>query len=227
MRQGQCADSVTRLFSESFRLLLWQDERIHGEKDRSHYGLDGGHGLLQCTGDRTTQGPRDHRAALCGDETCAMPVGNPGHNFGIHTVNTSARPSGSMSNADVEALVSSKLQAAFQAEKYDSFMDFAAVFYTTSLDKYISAFKTDGVLTSSSVGRTKLASSGTRCWCSWAAPSSLSNSCRGRRPLWVAPSRTLCSACLPQFSLRIKSPNSRSTSSRFLRFRKGVPTSRT
>jgi len=85
------------------------------------------------------------RAALCGDETCAMPVGNPGQNFGIHTVNTSARPSGSMSNADVEALVSSKLQAAFQAQKYDSFMDFAAVFYTTSLDKYISAFQTDGV----------------------------------------------------------------------------------
>ena len=40
------------------------------------------------------------------------------------------------------------------------------------------------------------------------------------------PSRTLCSACPPQFSLPIKSPNSRSTSSRFLRFRRGVPTSR-
>ena len=64
----------------------------------------------------------------CVDETCAMPVGKTGQNFGIHTVNTSARPSGSMSNADVEALESGKLEAAFQAQKYGSFMDFAAVF---------------------------------------------------------------------------------------------------
>jgi len=31
VQQGYCADSVTRLFSESFPLLLWQDERIHGK----------------------------------------------------------------------------------------------------------------------------------------------------------------------------------------------------
>ena len=55
---------MTRLFSESFPLLLWQDERIHGKKDRSHYGLDGWHQLLQRTGDRTTRGPRDHRRDL-------------------------------------------------------------------------------------------------------------------------------------------------------------------
>ena len=55
---------MTRLFSESFPLLLWQDERIHGKKDRSRYGLDGWHQLLQRTGDRTTRGPRDHRRDL-------------------------------------------------------------------------------------------------------------------------------------------------------------------
>ena len=43
-----------------------------------------------------------------------------------------------------------------------------------------------------------------------------------RVPLWVGPSRTLCSACPPQFLVSIKSPNSRSTSSRFLRLREGL-----
>ena len=60
------------------------------------------------------------REALCGDETCVMPVSNPGQYFGNHTVNTSTRPSGSMSIANVEAHFTSKLQAAF-----------------TSLDKYV------------------------------------------------------------------------------------------
>ena len=133
-----------------------------------------------------------------------------GQNFGIHTVNTSARPSGSMSNADVEALVSSKLQAAFR-QFHGLCCRFlhhnsGQIHFTLQNKQYPSP---PPQLTKRN------------------SPSSLSNSCRGRRPLWVAPSRTLCSACLPQFSLRIKSPNSRSTSSRFLRFRKGVPTSRT
>ena len=42
-----------------------------------------------------------------------------------------------------------------------------------------------------------------------------------RVPLLVEPSRTLCSACHWQFSLSSKSPNSRTTFSRFLRCREG------
>ena len=47
-------------------------------------------------------------------------------------MNTSAHLSGSMSNADVEAVFTSKLQTAFQSQKHDSFMDFAAVFHATT-----------------------------------------------------------------------------------------------
>ena len=123
------------------------------------------------------------------------------------TLSTPRRaPSGSMSN--VEALCSSKLQAVFQSQKYESFIDFSAVSYTTSLDKYISAFQTDGVPQWHSL-LVQLA----------ALPAHF-RTCLGRRPLWAVPWRTLCSACPPQFSLSTKSPNSRSTSSMFLWFQK-------
>ena len=60
---------------------------------------------------------------------------------------------------------------------------------------------------------------GIRCWCSFLLPSSLLI----RVPLLIEPSRTLCSACPEQFPLSSKSPNSRSTSSRFLALSRGVP----
>ena len=73
------------------------------------------------------------RAALCGDETCATPVGNLRQNFGIHTVNTSARSSGSLSIAFVVALFISKLYAACQLHKYLCFFDFTAGVWTSIL----------------------------------------------------------------------------------------------
>ena len=73
-------------------------------------------------------------------------MGTTGQQFGIHTVNTSARPSGSMSSADVGAHLTSKLQAAFQSPTGASFVDLGTAFCgVTSLDKYVSALQTDAV----------------------------------------------------------------------------------
>ena len=76
------------------------------------------------------------RLALCGAETSATPVGNPGQNLKMN----SACLSGSMSNAD-EDVRFSKLQAAFRAQKCDSFTVFATVFHTARLNKYTSVFQ--------------------------------------------------------------------------------------
>jgi hypothetical protein len=79
------------------------------------------------------------RGALCLDANCTYSEGFP-TNFGIHTVNTSARPFGQMDNRQVEFHFTSKLQAAFKEGRYDAFMDFATVLYTVSLDDYLERF---------------------------------------------------------------------------------------
>ena len=73
--------------------------------------------------------------------------------------------------ADVEAYFTSKFQAAFQSQKYESFMDFAAIFHTAILDNYTSAFQTgcSPSCPSELPGR-HWTNSGSRCLCRWRLP---------------------------------------------------------
>jgi len=66
-----------------------------------------------------------------------------GKGFGLHLVNVSqSRTTGGMTTADVEAEFTSKLG---DMTKFDSFMDFNVMFYTTGLAAYASTFKADSV----------------------------------------------------------------------------------
>ena len=64
------------------------------------------------------------RACSCGEETCARASGKLGQNFGIHSLNTSARPQEPMSTTDVEAHFTTKSQTAFQSQKVRWFLGF-------------------------------------------------------------------------------------------------------
>lgn len=65
--------------------------------------------------------------------------------FMFHQVNTSARPSGPTTVAQVEAVFDEKMGAAFQAQRYDSFMDYSVAFWASDLDTYLTKFLADKV----------------------------------------------------------------------------------
>jgi hypothetical protein len=65
--------------------------------------------------------------------------------FGLHMENVVARPSGPTSVTEVEAVFQDKMLAAFKHGTYDSFMDFALVFWASDLDVYIDKFQADDV----------------------------------------------------------------------------------
>jgi hypothetical protein len=65
--------------------------------------------------------------------------------FMFHQVNTSARPSGPTTVAQVEAVFDEKMSAALQAQRYDSFMDYAVAFWASDLDTYLKKFLADKV----------------------------------------------------------------------------------
>lgn len=67
----------------------------------------------------------------------------PGNGFGLHLVDVPAHlTTGGLTTEQVEAHFASKLA---DMSKFDSFMDFNAVFATSGLQKYKDAFKADGV----------------------------------------------------------------------------------
>jgi len=66
-----------------------------------------------------------------------------GKGFGMHLVNVSeSKTTGGKSTAEVEQYFTDKLG---DMSKFDSFMDYNAMFYTTGLAAYKSAFEADGV----------------------------------------------------------------------------------
>jgi hypothetical protein len=67
----------------------------------------------------------------------------PGNGFGLHLVNVPAHlTTGGLTTEEVESHFNSKVG---NMTKFDSFMDFNAVFATTGLQKYKTTFKADGV----------------------------------------------------------------------------------
>ena len=80
------------------------------------------------------------RAALCTNKECTYSSTLQLAGFGIHMVNTSARPYGSMDNWQVEQHFTRKLQRALPSGGYDAFMDQATVLYAASLDRYQDSF---------------------------------------------------------------------------------------
>lgn len=63
----------------------------------------------------------------------------------FHMVNTSARPAGEHTVAEVEAIFDEKMNAAFEAKRYDAFMDYSVAFWAPDLERYISALSGDNV----------------------------------------------------------------------------------
>jgi len=84
------------------------------------------------------------RLNLCPENDAC--TGGPFDSLMFHMVNTSARPSGPTTVAQVEATFDEKMAAAFQARRYDSFMDLALVLWASDLDVYLQKFAADGVL---------------------------------------------------------------------------------
>lgn len=84
--------------------------------------------------------------ALTGSNLTASlaPVSAPaGNGFGVHLVNVSeSQTTGGLSTAEVEQYFTDKLG---DMSKFDSFMDFNAMFYTTGLAAYKSTFEADGI----------------------------------------------------------------------------------
>jgi len=78
-------------------------------------------------------------------KTCSMPQGGPGQDFGLHTVNTTARPTGEITVEMVEAHFTDKLSTAFKKQTYDSFMDFTTVLFAPDLDYYLEKFQAKAV----------------------------------------------------------------------------------
>lgn len=75
-----------------------------------------------------------------GNSSLGAPAGN---GFGMHLVNVSnSRTTGGMSVAEVEEEFTSKLG---DMSRFDSFMDYNAMFYTTGLAAYHAAFAADSV----------------------------------------------------------------------------------
>merc|ERR1711871_459830 len=69
--------------------------------------------------------------------------GSPGNGFGLHLVDVPAHlTTGGLTTEQVEAHFASKLG---DMTKFDSFMDFNAVFATSGLQNYKDTFKADGV----------------------------------------------------------------------------------
>ena len=81
------------------------------------------------------------RAALCQDADCAYDV-DPSQSgaFGLHLVNTSARPYGEEDNSFFEEHFTAKLTSAAAEDRYDTFMDYSTVLYTRSLQNYVLEF---------------------------------------------------------------------------------------
>jgi len=65
--------------------------------------------------------------------------------FMFHQVNTSARPSGPTTIAQVEAVFDEKMDSACQAQRYDSFMDYSVALWASDLDTYLTKFLADKV----------------------------------------------------------------------------------
>jgi len=85
------------------------------------------------------------RANLCSEASNVTCTGNAMNSFMFHMVNTSARPSGKHTVAEVEAIFDEKMSAAFATRRYDAFMDFSVAFWAPDLDIYISLLSADGV----------------------------------------------------------------------------------
>lgn len=83
------------------------------------------------------------RASLCSNAACTYPSNPTSGGFGLHLVNTSARPYGEVDNWEVEQFFARKLQHAFSNNLYDSFMDFSTVLYADSLDSMIALLQRD------------------------------------------------------------------------------------
>ena len=84
------------------------------------------------------------RSSLC-DESTSDCSGGTFDSFMFHMVNTSARPSGPTTVAQVEAIFDEKLNAAFTAKRYDAFMDYSVAFWASDLDRYLTKFDADGI----------------------------------------------------------------------------------
>ena len=81
--------------------------------------------------------------ALTSDSLTSNVSGPAGNGFGLHLVNVSeSKTTGGKSTAEVEQYFSDKLG---DMSKFDSFMDYNAMFYTTGLAAYKSTFQADGV----------------------------------------------------------------------------------
>jgi len=81
--------------------------------------------------------------ALTSDSLTSNVSGPAGNGFGLHLVNVSeSKTTGGKSTAEVEQYFSDKLG---DMSKFDSFMDYNAMFYTTGLADYKKTFQADGV----------------------------------------------------------------------------------
>ena len=67
------------------------------------------------------------------------PPGGAGGNFGLHTVNTTARP-GHAELLEAEAAFARRFKHAIEENSYDPFLDFSTVLYAASLDLYLERF---------------------------------------------------------------------------------------
>jgi len=85
------------------------------------------------------------RSNLCAESDNTTCTGSSFSSFMFHMVNTSSRPSGSRAVSFVERAFDEKMNAAFAANRYDSFMDFSVAFWALDLDSYIQALQADGV----------------------------------------------------------------------------------
>jgi hypothetical protein len=98
----------------------------------------------QCFGREESCGQKA-RISLCDEGEQNWCDGTIRDTFGLHMENLWARPSGPTSVAEVEAVFQDKMAAAFRDGRYDSFMDFALVFWASDLDVYIDKFEEDHV----------------------------------------------------------------------------------